>query len=724
MRSVRRPGAWSAGELATLARLADTFVGPDDSAALADTFVGHDGSARLARLAAERFDRGLDPGQVRRLRLALRLMELPLLGLVFGGSWRPFSRLDQAAREREMRRWATSRLASRRGGYQAFKRILAFLAYADPAPFGGSGPNPRLVQIGYQPAREPVTDVPTPIRAYELPAARGGGRGDEGTIELDADVVVVGSGAGGGLVARDLARAGRSVVVLEAGPLLTEPDLPTDELAAFDRLYLDRGLTATWDGGISILAGRGVGGGTLVNWSTVVPPTQAIRAEWASRHGLEGIDGAAADRELAQLEAELGTAPPPNVPPKDALILHGAAALGVEADTTRRNAADCGDCGSCVFGCRRGSKRSTLRVQLAEARACGARIVPDATVRRVLIAREQVQGVEAEIAGPDGAAIAGPDGAAIAGPDGAAIAGPDGAVRLRVRAPQVVVAAGALRTPGVLARSGVVHPALGRFLRLHPVAVVAALCDDRIEMWRGTMQAARSFAWAPGSEAARSAGHAGFTIESAPGHPGLIAFALPWQGRARFAALMAQAAHVAPLIAITRDADWGTIRQTAGGRDRIEYPIAEATARTLRAGVLAAADLLRAGDPGALLAPGEPATAWAPRGGDSIAGAERDWNAFRRRLERLDFAPSRTLVFSAHQMGSARMGDVPSLHPVDPHGHVRWGPAGIGGDRTIRGLYVADASLFPTAIGVNPMLTVMLLATRVARTVIADGSVA
>jgi choline dehydrogenase-like flavoprotein len=678
-------------------------------------------------------------------------MEVPVLGALFGGSWRPFSRLDQAAREAEMRRWATSRLAGRRAGYQAFKRILAFLAYADPtagdAPTGPSrratrratsrarrgaamgapsgapsgepsraasgapsgepsraasgapSPNPRLAEIGYEPAREQVSEAPTPVRAFALPAPTTTGRGREAPVEVEADVVVVGSGAGGGVVARELARAGRSVVVLEAGPLLTEPELPTDELAAFDRLYLDRGLTATWDGGISILAGSCAGGGTTVNWATLVRPTPELRVEWATRHGLDGFDGPDVDTDLGALEAELGAAPPPDVPPKDALILRGAAALGIEAELTRRNAVECGDCGSCGFGCRRGAKRSTLRVHLADAWARGARIVPDATVRRVLIARERVQGVEADVRRADGTTV-----------------------RLRVRCPQAVVAAGALRTPGVLARSGVAHPSLGRFLRLHPVSVAAARYDERIEMWRGTTQAARAFGTAPGSESARREGHAGFTLESAPGHPGLIAFALPWQGRWSFASLMARAAHVAPLIAITRDADWGAVRPTASGGTRIEYPIVDATARTLRAGVLAAAEVLRATDPLEIVVPGEPPIAWAPKGTDLIAGATRDWGAFRTRLERLDFAPGRTLLFSAHQMGTARMGDVASLHPVDPDGRVRWAPAGVGGNRTIGGLYVADASLFPTAIGVNPMLTVMLLATRVARTVLAEGS--
>lgn len=668
----RVPGAWLGRELQTLTRVAETLVG---------------GDRRLAVAAAVRLDLGLDPSLVTRLRVALWLMEMPLLGLLFGGSWRPFSRLDQAGRERELRRWATSRIRARRAGYQALKRVLAFQAHAEPTAAGV--PNPRLTAMGYVPALEPVAADPTPILAFELPAP--GGRG---AMEIDADVVIVGSGAGGGVVARELAAAGRSVVVLEAGPLLTEATLPRDEVTAFDRLALDRGVTTTGDGGIAILAGTGVGGGTTINWATCLPPSAELRAEWAIRHGLEGFDGAEANRDLVLLERELGFAPPPSVPPKDRLLLDGAASLGLAADTTQRAALGCGDCGSCTFGCPRGAKRSTLRVHLADAWRHGARIVPDAVVRRILIWREQAQGAEADVRLADGTVRA-----------------------LRVRAPQVVVAAGALRTPGLLARSGVVHPSLGHFLRLHPVTVVAGLFEERIEMWRGTLQAARAFVGG-GSEAA-------FTIESAPAHPGLIAFAMPWEGRARFAGLMSRAAHLAPLFAIPRDPDWGSIRQTRSGRDRIIYPIQPETARRLSAGAIAAAEIMRASGPQAIVVPGEPATAWSA-GSAAASGvlplAERDWTRFRRRLERLDFAPGRTLVMSAHQMGSARMGSVPSLHPVDPDGRVRWAPASIAGDRTIRGLYVADASLFPTALGINPMVTVMLLAKRTSRTVLAEAT--
>ena len=151
--------------------------------------------------------------------------------------------------------------------------------------------------------------------------------------------MVVGSGAGAGVVARELAAAGRSVIVLEAGPFVPEPEMPTHELAAFDRLYLDHGLTSTWDGSVSILAGAGVGGGTTINWMTCITAPPEVRREWAREHGLAGFDGAEGDADYAAIKGELGVTPAPALPPKDAGLIAGARALGIEAAPTDRNAA-------------------------------------------------------------------------------------------------------------------------------------------------------------------------------------------------------------------------------------------------------------------------------------------------------------------------------------------------------------------------------------------------
>jgi choline dehydrogenase-like flavoprotein len=311
------------------------------------------------------------------------------------------------------------------------------------------------------------------------------------------------------------------------------------------------------------------------------------------------------------------------------------------------------------------------------------------TVDRILISAARVTGIEARIPGPDGSSRI-----------------------LRVRANQVVMAAGALRTPGVLANSSVGHSALGRFLRIQPVAALVGRFEEPIEMWRGTMQAARSLAFAPGT----GGGSGGFTIESVPAHPGLLASAIPWGSAAAHARRMAQAAHLAPLIAISRDRDWGRVTPLRSGRARVDYRLTGADVGQLREGLVQMARIMAAAGAAEVIAPGLVEHRWAATEGD---GAFR---AYLAKAASHDFRPNIGAVFSAHQMGTARMGGEPGTHVCDPRGRVRWAVAGIGGDQVIRGLYVADSSLFPTALGVNPMLTVMLLARRVARTVLAEAT--
>ncbi len=648
----------------------------DVLAALSETFVRGDGPHR-ARLALEALEVAADPAQLARLRQALGIMQSRFVNLVLTGRPRSFVAMPPAARERYLLGWADSRLPLRRSAFQAFKKLLTFLAYADP---GVALPNPLLSRLGYRPDRPPATDDPTPIRPHRIPPPTGSG---DAPVTLDADVVVVGSGAGGGVVADQLSAAGRSVVVLEAGPFVDEASMPTDELAAFDRLYLDHGLLTTWDGSLSMLAGSAVGGGTLVNWSTCVHPRDGVRRAWARDHGMDGIDAATFDAHLAAIDADLESAESTHIPPKDAILLRGARALGWAAAPTTRNAS-CGDCGSCPFGCARGTKRSGIRVHLARAASAGTRVVPDATVRRVLIEGGKASGVEAVVSGGR---------------------------RLLVRAPVVVVAAGALRSPGILAASGLDHPAIGRNLRVHPVPVIAARFSESIEMWRGTMQGARADQFADDEP-----GRNGYVIEAAPGHPGLMALALPWEGTGAHERIMAGSAHLSPLIAVTRDGGEGRVRTTKAGRTRIDYRLDATGVATLRHALVRMAQLARAAGATEMVALGTPPMWHSPSGSAPGAEAAR-FARFEAGLASFDLAPNRATVFSAHQMGTVRMGASPREHAADPWGRIR---RQARGDAVIGGLYVADGSAFPTGIGVNPMVTIMALARRTAETILAE----
>ncbi len=270
------------------------------------------------------------------------------------------------ARERYLLGWAGSRIPQRRSAVGAFRKLLTFLAYA---PGGDGLADPRLAALGFRTDDPPVAQRLTAVRVESLPGRPLGTGADDAPVTLDADAVIVGSGAGGGVIAAALAGAGRSVVVLEAGPFSDEATLPRRELDGFDRHYLDHGLTTTWDGSITMLAGTGVGGGTLINWMTCISAPEDVRAEWQTDHGLEGMTGEPWASDVAAIESELGVAESTHIPPKDAILVRGARALGWEAAPTRRNADACGDCGSCGFGCPRGTKRSGIRVHLAEASA-------------------------------------------------------------------------------------------------------------------------------------------------------------------------------------------------------------------------------------------------------------------------------------------------------------------------------------------------------------------
>ncbi len=680
------PPGWSEAGLAGLARVFEAFA---PGAAI-----------RRARLAAGALDELAEPGDVRQLKLALRAFDSRLVNVLLGAGAVSFRDLDEPRRDTYLLGWATSRLPLRRTTFQLLKRLSLFLAYADP---GADGVNPNWARIGYRPIVEPAT--PEPPAVHPLAVARTGPEVAT-ALELEADVVIVGSGAGGGLVAARAAEAGRSVLVVEAGTYLLEAQLPVNEMVAYQRLYLDRGFTATADLGVAILAGATLGGGTTINWMTSLAPPEALRAAWAHEHGLEGFDGPETQADIARLRAELGVTAPETIPPKDRALIDGCAALGWEGAANERNGSGCGDCGACGFGCRRGAKRAGPRGHLATASAHGARILVDAPVWRVLVEGGRAAGVEGRLPATD------------------ELGRPVGSGRpLTVHARQVVVAAGALRTPLVLRRGGLEHPALGENLRLHPVPVVAGRLPGVVDMWSGTLQASRSLQFlAPGPAATDHPGpaHGGFVIETAPGHPGLDASAFPWEGSAAMRAFMEQLRHFTPLVALVPDRDAGRVRATRSGRARIEYRISPRDAATARRALVEMARLARAAGAIEIVALGTPA-AWfgrdgAPASTDAATG-ERAFGAYLERLADFDFAPNRGVLFSAHQMGTARAGADPRAAACDPWGRLR---RDVGG-AVVPGLYVADGSLFPTASGVNPVITIMALAERVARTVLAEG---
>ena len=209
----------------------------------------------------------------------------PVGGLLVAGRPRSLTSMPLAARQAALRRMSTHRMARLRQGFQALKRLCEATFYTAPGP---DGLNPNWQAIGYIPSPPPPSPEQAPKRIKPLAITQ--------ETTLTADAVVVGSGAGGALIAADLAAAGKSVLVLEKGGYFNEADFTGREAEMTQKLFLRQGLLSTSDLGLLVLAGSCLGGGTVVNWSTSLRTPPEVLEEWEREHGLTGVTSADSSR--------------------------------------------------------------------------------------------------------------------------------------------------------------------------------------------------------------------------------------------------------------------------------------------------------------------------------------------------------------------------------------------------------------------------------------------
>lgn len=466
------------------------------------------------------------------------------------------------------------------------------------------------------------------------------------------DAVVIGSGAGGAMAARTLARAGLDVVVLEEGSRHTVAELRAgNPMDRFRAMYRDAGSTVALGRPPVVLPiGRGVGGTTLVNSGTCFRTPDQVLARWASRHGIP------VDRFpelLDEVERTLAVAPHPehSIGNNGLIALRGARELGWQAAPLRRNATGCAGSGQCAVGCPRNAKNAVHLNALPEACADGARILTEARVLRILVEHGRAAGVLARR--PDGS-------------------------RFMLRAPRVIVAAGATETPPLLRRSGLGrHPGLGRGMAVHPATSVAGRFDEPVVAWRGVMQ----------SVGVEELHDRGVLIEATAAPRGLSSFVLPGLG-ATLAGWRGAAEHLAFLGAMIADGPSGRVR--GSGAPMLTYRLARPDAVKLRAAIIGMGRIMFAAGARQVLT-GLTARSTADSPGELaeiVAGT-----------------PTGALRLAAfHPTGSARMGADPERAPVDPRGALRG----------VTGVYIADGSVLPTCPEVNPQLTIMAAALAVA----------
>ena len=567
------------------------------------------------------------------------------------------TRASQASREQLLRNASLSS-PDAAGGIAALAGLTLMFHYAIPDP--ATGRNPFWDVLGYAGPLGPPPPVVKPLQPLAL----------ERDTTLQADVVVVGSGAGGSVIAAELAAQGASVVVIEAGGYFNESDFNQYELWAWQNLYWRGGPTPTTDLNVTLQAGACLGGGTVVNWTNSIRTKPWVRAEWASEHGLLDI-AEDFDRHLDAVWSRLAVNDECSDfnKPHEAMR-RGAEVLGWSFRRTTRNANraayDPASAGYMGFGDQSGSKQSTIKTYLPDAAAAGAQIVVGCFVERVVT-----------------------EGGRAAGVVGRSLA--TGA-ELKVGAPQVVIAAGALESPGVLLRSGIGGPAAGRYLRVHPCTAVFGTYGEDMQGWWGAPHAGLIDQFAGEDD-----GY-GFLVEGVQYTTGLAASAVPWRDAEQHKQALEDFRNTSTLIGLLRDRgdDNGRVVLDEAGMAQPYYSIADPADQAMTRRALEAQIRVHAAAGAhqiAVLSDHLP-----------IWHRTDDLEDYVARVKRIPLRAGAMRLFAAHQMGTCRMGLDPATSVAGPTGELHDTP----------GVWIGDGSAFPTSSGTNPMITIMALAHRTA----------
>jgi choline dehydrogenase-like flavoprotein len=489
----------------------------------------------------------------------------------------------------------------------------------------------------------------------------------KGDSTLAADVVIVGTGPGGAAVARVLAQAGQRVVMLEEGP--SRPNFRPN-LAHTQRYHMQESGAMVARGGqfIPIAAGRGVGGGSLINSAICFRTPDPVLESWVQLLG--GDDRYSAQR-LApifdEIEALIGVGVTRDevAGENNRILVRGAAALGLPGGLIRRNAPGCVGCGICNYGCPSGGKASVDRNLIPLAIAAGAVVQGDVKVDRIDVVDGRATGVSGRVHHTDTREDVG---------------------RITVQADRVVIAAGGIGTPRLLHHAGLAAALgpVGRGLHLHPGNAILGECDHDVLMWRGATQGAFF-------EHPDLPGVLPHTFNAPPDTLLLLL------GNVGLAAKedMKRLPRFCGCVVMVSDEGEGRVGATSDGRADITYHFDPRDIDRIKAGMVETARVLLAGGARRVTAPVH-RVGW-HTDPESLGGALASKAI-------TDFA-----LYASHPMASCRMGADPATSVIGPTGETHG----------IAGLYLADSSVFPTSLGVNPQLTTMVIGTAIARGMLA-----
>jgi choline dehydrogenase-like flavoprotein len=495
-----------------------------------------------------------------------------------------------------------------------------------------------------------------------------------GDLDLEADVVVVGTGAGGAVFASELAEAGLKVIMLEKGGHWDRRDFDQKEATMMPRLYEDAGARTTADGGISVLHASCVGGTTVINNAICFHPPAFVLQDWADRHGVRGVSLETLDPSLRKVEFVLNVQPISDgeLNENARLMRQGVEKLGLKGAAFRHNRTGCAQSGFCMVGCSYDRKQTMLVTYVPRALHFGAELYPFAKAERVVAQGRRVTAIEGSIVDH----------------------GTGKSYRFRVRAKVYAIAGGAISTPLLLLQSDVANSSgrVGTNLRLHPIVPAFATFDHEVKAYKGIPQG-----YYVDQFLQRSDGSGGYLLESIFTHPAIVGATVPEAG-AELRQMMTRLNHLASAYVQVLDHGSGRVTVGAHGRPAIAYAVDAADQAKIRDGLKHLVRILLAA------------------GAREVAVPHVDLPRFSRPddvdagIDRLDFAVGKLSTFSAHQMGTCPMGEDPSQSVVNSQLRAH----------DLDNLFVTDSSVFPTAIGVNPQITIASLATHAARGVVSE----
>ncbi|EPQ29030.1 uncharacterized protein PFL1_03320 [Pseudozyma flocculosa PF-1] len=671
---------------------------------------------RLLDCAATQMKASLSDSSFGDIALLLSLIGTRPGCLALTGYLGPYQSLSRQDREAVLKKWSASPISLLRKAASGLRGIVLLVFYRNHQPAWEAIGYPDGPADDWQknaPQQEPAVPHYEYIFENDKLAAQ-----PEGTeLIVDTEVLVIGTGSGGGVAGSYLAQRGVRTLIVDKGIYLRPDQVVGREDQGYSLLYEGQGIMPSEDATINILAGSTFGGGTSINWSASLKPRHFVRRAWAEKYGVPYYNSPFFTSDLNAVCTRMGVAVAPirhNV--SNSLLALGSQRAGQPVEPVPQNSGGHTHyCGKCQLGCISGHKQGGVVSWLKDAAEAGAAFMTNCRVERILFdGKKRAIGAMATVDGR----------------------------RVKILASKgVVVSAGSIQTPALLLRTPELkyNKQIGKNLRLHPATVVTGYYNFPIKPWEGGLLTMVS----NGAEMVDPEGW-GCKIEVIASSPSVHAAFSNYMGGAEHKAKMIRYSHSYTMVIICRDRDAGQVVLDKQGNARVKYVISKFDQRSLLQGILRGADAHMAagaveistaqvGVPAftgqvanttsvpsasasaSVVPPSDHVfkeTTQVPATYTPVDTVPRDLNdpaykAWQKKVIAVGAQPYLLSIGSAHQMASCRMGASPSSSALDPEGRV-WGT---------KNLWVADASIMPESSGVNPMITTMAGARGVARNV-------